>query len=454
MGSRPSRSVLAATLAILILLSITPVSSVAKIRAGQPCKKVGQEKIVQGIRLICQKDSGKRVWRKTKSIRIATTPPIAPSPTPISVATPTPTAASTPTPVASPTPTPTPTPTPSPTFVESPLTDFENVQSCKLQSTVPNRERTGFPRVDSLRSTGQVRGVLVLVQFADQPNTVDVVTEWKERQIPALKKFIYASSFQKLTVEVDIHPSPVILGNTSEYRLNSEGNPDLFGLTNQALAQVDATLDFAAYDFITIAYGSTPNKVAGVIGFNRTLDGKSFSGGLIIGSIREYVGEESKKNWLVHEFGHLLGLTHPYAYGFEMAPWDIMGNATTNVPDFSAWHKFYLGWIEDLQVRCLSTNRAAKVSMTLTALSSPDRGNKIVIIRKSETQAYFIEYRGSEEIDELRGTYSVNVYLVDVSIDDGKGSIKLLQEGTKEYKVENWSLKVTSGSNLEIEVRG
>lgn len=437
---------------VILVISSAPTSSEAQVKIGQACEKAGQSKSVKGIKLTCKRESGKKVWRRAKPIPNPPSPSITPSPTPI----PTPTASPTPkvNPSAIPTPTPIISPTPSPTFVESPITDFQSVQSCRLQSTVPNRERTGFPRVDSLRSSGQLRGVLVLVQFADQPNTSDVITEWKGRQIPALKKFIYASSFQKLAVDIDIHPSAVILGNSSEYRLNSDGNPDLFGLTDQALSRVDSTLDFSPYDFITIAYGSTPNKVAGVIGFGRTLDGRSFSGGLIVGSIREYYGEESKKNWLVHEFGHLLGLTHPYAFDNEMPIWDLMGNTTTDVPDFSAWHKFYLGWIEDSQVRCLSTKQASRVFVTLSPISSRENGSKIVVIRKSETQAYFIEYRGSEEIDDLRGEYSVNVYLVDTSISDGKGSIKLLKETVKDFALENWSLKVTSKSNLEIEVRG
>ncbi|MBI1834747.1 MAG: hypothetical protein HYR92_03105, partial [Burkholderiales bacterium] len=69
--------------------------------------------------------------------------------------------------------------------------------------------------------------------------------------------------------------------------------------------------------------------------------------------------------WFVHELGHLLGLPDTYLYQtklrgqevdrfFYVGGWDLMGNIGGHSPDFFAWHKLKLNWIDPQQVRTVA----------------------------------------------------------------------------------------------------
>ncbi len=66
--------------------------------------------------------------------------------------------------------------------------------------------------------------------------------------------------------------------------------------------------------------------------------------------------------WLNHESGHTMGLPDLYAYQYDPANYDdqhrfvggfgLMGYIDGNAPEFFAFERWQLGWLEDSQIIC------------------------------------------------------------------------------------------------------
>ena len=64
---------------------------------------------------------------------------------------------------------------------------------------------------------------------------------------------------------------------------------------------------------------------------------------------------------LNHETGHAVSLTEGYNAGTGgtfryMGQWDMMGNISGNAPDYIAWNKWKLGWLNDDEVDCVASD--------------------------------------------------------------------------------------------------
>ena len=111
------------SIALVLSLSVVPISHAKAPVAGAPCSKVKVTQIFQGKKFTCIKSGKKLVWNKGVTIKITPTPKptsvtsTSPTPTPTVTqsASSSPTQTPTTTPSATPTPTPTPTPSPTPT---------------------------------------------------------------------------------------------------------------------------------------------------------------------------------------------------------------------------------------------------------------------------------------------------------------------------------------------------
>ena len=59
--------------------------------------------------------------------------------------------------------------------------------------------------------------------------------------------------------------------------------------------------------------------------------------------------------WLNHELGHSMGLPDSYSYegaGGFTRPFSLMDLINSVAPEFLAWERWQLGWLDDEQVRC------------------------------------------------------------------------------------------------------
>ena len=78
---------------------------------------------------------------------------------------------------------------------------------------------------------------------------------------------------------------------------------------------------------------------------------------------------------LNHETGHDMGLPEGYnatGQGGQFAftgDWGVMGNIAGEAPDFLAWEKWKLGWLDDGQIACLRGDDT--VTRTLSPIGTP-----------------------------------------------------------------------------------
>jgi hypothetical protein len=165
---------------------------------------------------------------------------------------------------------------------------------------------------------------------------------------------------------------------------------------------------------------------------NLNVDGKTFFLSNS-GPPSEYIGDPKLINFTTHEVGHIIGLTHIYDYYNQQysANWDFMG-ATFAMTDLIGWNKFFLSWIEDSQVNCLSSSSTTQSVHLLTSVGSNTPGTKMVIIKLSPTTALGIENRRQTEIDKLKSSdEGVIVYKIDTTKVSGTGAIQALSNLNK-----------------------
>jgi M6 family metalloprotease-like protein len=190
----------------------------------------------------------------------------------------------------------------------------------------------------------------------------------------------------------------------------------------------DNDIDFSKYDFVNVVTPTFSPKAEGGAtgggGFN--VDGKtSFLS--TVGPIGEYIDDPSKDNWLLHEVGHLLGLTHIYDY-FQrnIGAWDPMGNSF-GLDELHGWHRWYLNWIEDSQVACLDESAPKETVHLISPLTTSTKGTKSVILKLSPSSALGIEVMRSSPENTFPSAYEgVVVYKIDTKLPGGKGSISIV----------------------------
>ena len=88
-----------------------------------------------------------------------------------------------------------------------------------------------------------------------------------------------------------------------------------------------------------------------------------------------------------HETGHAISLPESYngsgtgATHLWVGGWDLMGNILGHAPEYMAWNKWKLGWLDDPDFGCLASDGSAEY--TLSPVSTPSDGTtkKGVVIR-------------------------------------------------------------------------
>lgn len=408
---------------LLVLGSLAPAN--ASVQLGSACKSLNQTKTIKGQKLICLKKGSKKIW--SKDVRSASVRDSAPAKTPTSsIASPAPQEVS----------------IPDPQISDRNL--FAPVAECKLPLVGESSDLfTGFPRNPKyIPADGDRKSVVLFVDFPDLSANPKAIEEWKNTQVPFAEKAWESMSYGKYRLKFDlIEKFFRIPSKWQDFVKNEAGNiagsaPALAmnhqKLILETLNVADSEVDFSKYDFINIVTPGTTPKVepgaSGGGGFN--VDGKrNFLA--ISGPFDEYQGDALKANWLAHEAGHLLGLTHIYDFRQRQGAWDLMGNVFAN-NDIYGWSKLFLAWINDNQVNCLPKDSTQESTHLITPVGNKDDGTKLVMIPSGQTQVIVIESRRSNSLDNIdQNAEGVLVYRVDTSISDGKGTIAILSNPNK-----------------------
>lgn len=394
------------SLLILALLAslLLPPSANAATKVGGNCTKINQKVQVGSQILKCTRLGNKKVWR-----RVSPTLPL---------------------PVA--------TPLTKSLKPELPaitdLSTFLTIDNCRLKSSLDNH--LGFPRDTRVIPTlGDHKAIALFLEFPDLPEEAKQRTEWEKNQIPTLEKYLKGMSYGRVNYKVVAY-KPTVRISRSLASYNLDGPPDKPGsepdqLVLDAIATVDNQIDFSEYEFINLVMASTDRMgYSGVIGFSYQVDGKKFHF-TSLGPIKEYVDDDRKHAWLLHEVGHMMGLIHPWNHGPDPA-WSVMGNGITPLPEFTGWERFVLGWFNENEVICADGVTPNKYVSKLVPLHARVDAPHLFVLRLDDHKALVIESRKTNPLGVLT-PYQEGVisYIVDTTIGPNKGTLSLITNSRK-----------------------
>lgn len=316
-------------------------------------------------------------------------------------------------------------------------TRAEAIDECKLAKIVREPLSAGFPREPSLiPSTGKVRNLFLFVDFPDNPSKISS-EKFANNYFRVARKFFETISYGKFTPELAVSTKVFRVKNHSaSYKMFTDGQGDYKALVQDSLNAADDEIDFSEFDIVTVLPPANTKQIrssgaiTGESDHLKTND-RNFSSAIIIGGNKLSSFNEPGFGWsfYAHEFGHVLGLTHPFknTEGEPGPIWDLMGNGGTSVPEFIGWHRLVLKWLADEEVICLSQKNDRTIEQTLIPLNSRNIGKKLLIAPLNTKQALVVEVRRKSSFDRLTPKETgVLVYLVDVTKGDDEGIVTVI----------------------------
>ena len=151
------------------------------------------------------------------------------------------------------------------------------------------------------------------------------------------------------------------------------------------------------------------------------------------------LGKTTMAGVIAHELGHYLGLPDLYLYEVpegvrdcfaHCGTFDLMGLIEGLAPDYLAYHKWRLGWIDDDQTA--EAARGEVGTFTLTPVEVPG-GLKLVNIPLDGENGYIAEYRTPTGLDEKLGTDGVLVYRISAKVPNGMGCVTVIPPEPEKY---------------------
>ena len=291
----------------------------------------------------------------------------------------------------------------------------------------PGQVHIGFPvRSNALKPNGNVRIKVIFVDFSDAvatrtPQSVFGIIS------PGAENFWRSVSYGRLNATLEPAYGWLRMSKPStEYGWSSLSAAAHRTYIQEALnLAVAAGIDFSTSD--TIAVMANPDAAAltngpTYIGGGLTASGKTFN--VAITSGRDLLTWGYK--WVNHEGGHMLGLPDLYAFTSPahrfVGDYSMMGLISGVAPEYLAWERWLLGWIDDDQVDVADKGT---FTYTLTPLGT-NGGTKMIVVPTSTTTAVVVEYRRAEGFDTALTKAGPLVYFVDSTIATGNGPVKVL----------------------------
>lgn len=322
----------------------------------------------------------------------------------------------------------TPTALPEPTSTMHPPA---SVQECKLQPFAFTNVGLGLPNPTyKLPSLGDVKTIVLFADFADVP-AVQTPQDQFSWISPNAEKFFHDISYGRMNWVLEPHFVWLRLSQPSaHYGPAIHSYVEHLDFIQEAVDLADADVDFSTADSVVVivppeataitygpAFGAMANE-----GYQA--DGKVFENGVTSGADLGFWGFL----WLNHETGHNLGLPDLYAYQYDPANYDdihrfvggfgLMGLISGSAPEYFAFERWQLGWLDDSQIVCqLSSDQT-----TLSAIEKPG-GTKAVIVPLTDSVAIVVESRRPIGYDQGLVKSGALVYTVNTSIYTGEGPL-------------------------------
>jgi M6 family metalloprotease-like protein len=336
-------------------------------------------------------------------------------------------------PVATITPSPmsAPTDTPIPTVMPTTV-NLNSVAACKLPVDARTNVGLGFPRIaERIPSTGEVKTIVLFVDFSDAPAS-QTPEEILSVISPGAEEFYKALSYGRM--DFALEPHLVWLRLSQPSARYAEGLHSFEGhqaFIQEAVDLADPEVDFSSADLVVVM----ANPQATALGFGPAFGGDPNNGiradGVVIPSAVTSGADLLNWGflWLNHETGHTMSLVDLYDYGWNSANYDelhkfvgnfgLMGYIGGTAPEFFAFERWMLGWLDDEQIVCQQTDEATTI---LSAIETAG-GAKAVIIPINRTKAVVVESRRALGYDGKLIKSGALVYTVDTSIYSGAGTI-------------------------------
>ncbi len=323
-------------------------------------------------------------------------------------------------------------PEPTATTAVEPTANSGDISACKIRSYSFTNVGFGLPNpMYKLPTLGVVKTIVLFADFPDVP-AAQTPEEALSVISPNAEKFFNDISYGKMTWTLEPHFVWLHLSQPSSYYGEAirsyEGHLEFI---QEAVTLADADVDFSTAASVVVmvppeatAVGYGPAFGANA-GQGYTADGKTFSNGVTSGADVPAWGFL----WLNHETGHTMGLPDLYAYQYDAANYDdqhrfvggfgLMGYIDGSAPEFFAFERWQLGWLEDSQIIC---QPEGEQTTTITPIETAG-GVKAVMIPISDSKVIVIESRRPIGYDDSLVKSGVLVYTVDTSIYSGEGTL-------------------------------
>ncbi|MDF3297679.1 M6 family metalloprotease domain-containing protein [Streptomyces tropicalis] len=326
--------------------------------------------------------------------------------------------------------------------------------ACALQrSDAHHSEGVDTWNASYTRPTHPLDAVLVFLSFPDStPHTTPA--ELTADHFPATSRFYAQASYGRFTLRP--HPVPHWIRMpkpSTAYAIHRDWDArDRAAYLRDAVAAADPQVDFSRFGVVYFVADPDAPGVDSDATKVVNLDTPLHADGTDIDRVvTVFERHPPDRLVLAHETGHVFDLPDLYHrpadgkgdWDTYVGDWDLMGSQFALSPDFFAWHKWRLGWLDPRQVACVrgtgttrltlepveegpaDAGRAPVATAGAPAFGTGD-GTKLAVVRTGSDSALAFEARTSLGVDSEGCRQGVLVYRVRSGAESGGGPVEVV----------------------------
>lgn len=282
--------------------------------------------------------------------------------------------------------------------------------------------------------------VMIFLSFPDS-EPLSTPEELAGDYFPATSNFFQRASYGKFT----LRPHPLkqwiqMPESATSYDIERDWDADRrTAYLRDAVAAADPSVDFGKYDVVyLVADPDAPGVNADatkVVNFDTPMRADGHDLKRLVTVFEQHPPD---RNVLAHETGHVFDLPDLYHrptdgngdWDTYVGDWDVMGSQFGLAPDFFAWHKWKLGWLDPRQVACVQRGGGGRLTLdsleSLPARGGGGGGTRLAVVRTGDDSVIAIEARSSTGNDRSTCTEGVLLYRVRSGTESGGGPVEVI----------------------------
>ena len=272
-----------------------------------------------------------------------------------------------------------------------------------------------------------------VVLFADFPDLSASMSPEQVMDIlePSSVDFLADISYGQFQLQLDPHLEWLRMSQpASEYAAAITAYAPHRDWLQEAVDLADASVDFSGAELVLLMAAPNAEQIAygptwlghGGPGGALEADGAQIKNGITSGADLLHWGGL----WLDHELGHSLGLVDLYSYSEPLGytrPFDMMDLISSEAPEYLAYERWLLGWVDDARIACLPESATLELAPIEQA-----EGLAAAMVPLSPTHNLVVESRRALGWDEKLAKPGVVVYTANAAIPSGSGPIRVLND--------------------------